>query len=330
MMAWNPTMIGYHDKNDQYKWRDPQVWSKQLGFQSTYMKSALSLKAFADSKKPWQFTDKRHLQQLKNIVRQAKDLGNGYIYEWDMGSDNDDDNDNNKVNAQHEMLKKANYFAVDWLHLSRDGHEKVARDLIEVIHKLMNTRTTPIPNNDDNVGTWGSGDTCFFWYESGDIDNQFVQYSENVKLVKFSKAWNKFALEIIDKSWIQVVDADTKNIVDDDNMRQVIITYMVTNANKKIYPKVQVEISGQSLKNERNKKVIINPVTDAFGTRDVHVTSSSSVGFVQSDVKDVKISITPLEIIEAPFRVISIILGSEDAVVSDNFGGGDDISWINN
>lgn len=61
-------------------------------------------------------------------------------------------------------------FAGDWHHLSPKGHEKVADDLMEMIkeHITSEGHIEPI------LGTWGLGDTCHIWFNTGETNLLYI------------------------------------------------------------------------------------------------------------------------------------------------------------
>jgi len=197
------------------------------------------------------------------------------------------------VDEKTLMLSSMKMFAGDWFHLSEDGHREVAQ-AVRVILK-----NNPIKRSDE-VGTWGKGDLCYQWYETGKVD---IPFSDVVTLDEYKPG--KYALQFPSTGgYLQITNPMKEP-------RALMLSYMTTGPVKTIYPETEVKIN-----NSQTRPIIIKPVCNDYEFP-VHVSANSNIGMVLPGENIV--SIKPLETTEQPFRVIGVALITGNEKMPDNF-----------
>jgi hypothetical protein len=187
-------------------------------------------------------------------------------------------NDNNVNN--HRNTSSLRYT------LSPTAHARVAQDLEVVVRNELRQlyegqAVSTSPSYSPVVGTWGSGDSCQLWYETGKGLSQ-QHYSRGLQQREFS---NRYALEVAAPTGgtLQV-----HNPFEED--RVVYLTYMTCSANassRKVYPRTMVRLQGD------HSHVILDPSHD--DNRDIsHRTRTSAVGLVPAGTT-MSLEFMPLE-----------------------------------
>jgi hypothetical protein len=235
-----------------------------------------------------------------------------------IDSDGDDD-DNNK------FLRYT---------LSREGHAIIAKDLRvilndpTVIRKRKNkyypsssssspTLSTSVTSSSSSqqqlLGSWGSGDSCQIWYDTGknSLPDHHFEYSKGLKLIEFHP--NLYALEVQGGGG----DATLRVYNPFDEDRMVYISYMTTSAiaaANKVYPKIKVRIQQQqqekkpvkegssskmrllassSLLSSSSNSIILDPSHDD-NNDDKHRMRTTAIGFVSAHSTGI-LDFSPLE-----------------------------------
>lgn len=167
------------------------------------------------------------------------------------------------------------------------GHAKVAQD----IHDLVDALQVPILQTDTDtrniVGTWGSGDACQLWYETGHAPPQ-------LKIKGFSKTFDKYAWQVPDKGGSLTVHNPFQG------PRMVYLTYMTTSPASqphKVYPKTTVQINGKPT-------VSLNPYHEDH-LEHGHVTRTTAIGMVEPGTTST-IHLSSRETTLAAFRVVGV------------------------
>jgi len=288
VQLWHPKMILYKSNGKIITMLE---WLKENGFgdmapeliNGSQLKKALE----ATSSEDWGFNFDK-LNNGMSILEDIANTVNGVLLKgppFQIESYKD-------VDEKTLMLSTMKMFAGDWFHLSEDGHREVAQ-AVKVILK-----NNPIKRSDE-VGTWGTGDLCYKWYETGKVD---IAFSDAV--VKNFKP-GKYALQFPSTGGSLRITNPFKE------PRSLMISYMTTGPDTTIYPKTEVKIN-----NSQSQPVIIKPVCNDYEFP-VHVSGSENVGMVQPGENIV--SINPLETKEQPFRVVAAAIINGDEKISDNF-----------
>ncbi|OEU07840.1 hypothetical protein FRACYDRAFT_250464 [Fragilariopsis cylindrus CCMP1102] len=183
--------------------------------------------------------------------------------------------------------------------LSREGHAIIAKDLRGILNDptairkrknnyyssssssssptLSTALTSPPPSSSKQqqqqlLGSWGSGDSCQIWYDTGknSLPDHHFEYSKGLKLIEFHP--NRYALEVQDGGG---GDATLRVYNPFDEDRMVYISYMTTSATaaaNKVYPKTKVRIQQQQQQQQQQEKQ--KPVLEG-STSKMRLASSS-------------------------------------------------------
>jgi hypothetical protein len=182
--------------------------------------------------------------------------------------------------------------------LSAQGHAVIASRIQSLVKEAQIVQLQPSERN--AVGTWGSGDSCQLWYETG----KGIPKTKGLTLKRFSQTNDKYALEV-------PITGGSLTITNPlPEPRMVYMTYLTTSASShphKIYPKTQVHVSGQD---QQQTGVILDPYHD--DNREMrHVTRTTAIGMVPPGTSVIRMA--PMEQTLAPFRVVGVsILASEE------------------
>jgi hypothetical protein len=154
--------------------------------------------------------------------------------------------------------------------------------------------------NRDTLGSWGSGDSCQLWYETG----QGLPDFRGLNFKSFSQSENKYALEVPLKGG----SLSIKNPFDTNRM--VYLTYMTTSVvpshPHKIYPRTKVQL------NHKNS-VLLDPThedNDDDNAEDDdrhHVTRTTAIGSIRPN-GITELRLDPMEQTLAPFRIVGVSL----------------------
>ncbi|KAL3909629.1 MAG: hypothetical protein SGILL_008013 [Bacillariaceae sp.] len=236
----------------------------------------------------WMLRKDENEQQLTEIVN----FTNGFVYHMAVPA-----NGNFADIVREWFVEEFNgSLAYD---LSSTAHAMLAESLQDVVQSEVKRQPTPtLPI----LGSWGSGDSCKLWYESGKGISD-LKYSRGLQYKEFSK---RFALEVVSSSGGSL---QVHNPFDEDRM--VYLTYMTTSANagsKKVYPKTKVRLSGSS--------IVLDPSHE--DNRDTsHRTRTSAVGIVPAGAT-VSLEFSPLEEYTLnKFRIVGLsFLAKEKATLN--------------
>jgi len=237
-----------------------------------------------------------HPEQMRDIIalhRKIKNVVGGYLFGLD---------EINSVewNNKDWVANRLSLF-YDIVHYSQSGHDFVANGIKDLLRSIQ-------PNASNNLGSWGDGDSCHMWYNTGIVA---IDYNpkEEMKLNEFSLA--KFALEIPYSGGELIINNPFSS------PRQLMITYMTTGPSKTIYPEVELIIN-----EAYHRPISINPLATEYRFN-VHVAKTAKLDVIPPG--DNKVLIRPVEGIGRnvlfPFRVVAIsVLG--DANPTNNFAPG--------
>jgi hypothetical protein len=188
-------------------------------------------------------------------------------------SDNDSNDDDNDSMIQYT--------------LSPEGHQTVAN----AIRSLVDEQQVLQKTNRNTLGSWGSGDSCQIWYETG----QGLPEFRGLSFKSFSQS-EKYALELPLKGGSLTI----KNPFDTNRM--VYLTYMTTSAPShpnKIYPRTKVQLNNKN-------SVILDPYHDD-NAEDRHVTRTTAIGSIPPN-GITELRLDPMEQTLAPFRIVGVSL----------------------
>lgn len=179
-------------------------------------------------------------------------------------------------------------FLPDCTHYSIAGHKLIQ----EGINNLLRDAN---PVRDNTVEAWDSWDKCESWFATGN-----TTLSTDMKMIEFSP--DKFALEA--PGWIELkVERGVT----------LSINYMAGGP-EQIYPKTMIRLG------EKQALEAIPVVkTHASGKQNVHVVQTLKVGKVEAGT--IKLQMFPMEEKENPFRIVGIVMTTEEEPVAQAIAG---------
>jgi len=183
------------------------------------------------------------------------------------------------------------WFGPDLHHLTEIGHQVLADGILQLLSPLKSELFSVKP-----FGTFGFGDQCYNWFETGKVDleikggtlvNMLAQFSENPED-------KKFVLEI-DPDKGGEIYFKSKFIVD----APLGLGYM-SQSEPRNYPIVEITA------NYNQPPILIDPNKNRSFRGHVHITAFSHVGWAKPG--DNVIHITPKEKTKYPLRIIGIYI----------------------
>jgi len=218
---------------------------------------------------------KKGVYDREETMEEISQATNAILYTWNIQGD------------IKKLLKERFPLFADLVHPNDEGHALIARDIKKIISKVKTKRS-------DRVGTWGDGDFCASWFQSGAIDhnhhNNIALRSPNTPLNKFDEKKEKYALEFLKKETAVQIENPF------DGPRKLFLTYMASYPNR-LYPKVSVYIGGQP----KSNVTIIDPI--ASYDFPVHVQDTKMVGVIAPGKNVLKFH-TLESNTKAPFRLV--------------------------
>jgi hypothetical protein len=196
-----------------------------------------------------------------------------------------------------EVVDKG-WFSSDWHHLSAHGHQFIANNLLAYLQTVTQDVFKP-----KRLGTFGMGDQCWNWFESGDVQLDYV----NAEPKNMLRDGMKVTLEIDPKTAPQGGSLGFDSQF--DIPVPVGLAYMSIR-DPPDYPKVEVKVNSIF-----SAGVSIDPAYNN-NTPSVHIVVFAHVGWVLPG-RNI-ITITPLEHSKTnPFRVVGVFLCGECAKMGD-------------
>jgi hypothetical protein len=177
--------------------------------------------------------------------------------------------------------------------LSPKGHELVANGIRQIVNEQ---KILENPNR-NTLGTWGSGDKCQLWYETGkDLPKQ-----GNLPLHQFAP--DRYALEVSSEGGSISLENPF------GEARMVYFTYMTTSSSiqysNKMYPKTKVQV------NDRNS-VLVDPYhNDDNSEQKGHVIRTSAIGKIAPGISKISFQVME-EYTLAPFRIVGVLILPEE------------------
>jgi hypothetical protein len=280
VQLWSPRDLHYYSNGREIAFGEWRILQSEA---AAWSDKAAVLRAMQQER--WYLReDPEQVAQLEHILRAV----GGIIYRMPAPI-----NINGNLNVITEWFEEEQRTTEEDSHsssfqytLSAAAHSKVSTDLEELVRDELRkseetTGASISPSYAPVVGTWGSGDSCHLWYETGKgLSHQ--HYSRGLEHKEFS---HHHALEVAAPTGgtLQV-----HNPFEED--RLVYLTYMTTSANassKKVYPRTKVHFQGD------HSHMILDPSHD--DNRDTsHRTRTSAVGVIPAG-ETLQLEFTPLE-----------------------------------
>ena len=184
-----------------------------------------------------------------------------------------------------ESVEQKQLFLDDMHHFSKKGHVKIASDLANIITEQMTRMNlNQHPPRDD--GTWGRGDDCYSWYQTGKAPRD-IKLSGGT-MTQFKPRNQKYAYE--------VSHPNTATLEFLSNEGSAIYLNYMTIGSIQQYPRVDIGGIGIESRNHLRPESI---------SENMHISSIVKLGTATSSDK-IQIDVTPTEVKELPFRIIGV------------------------
>jgi hypothetical protein len=187
----------------------------------------------------------------------------------------------------------AGWFSDDWHHMSATGHRMIAQEMLDILSTVKHDVF-----KEKRIGSFGVGDQCYNWFQSGDID---VQYS------------GAHANDLLASNHANLGDPDFKKVtLEFDPVAGGSITF-----NSKFDISVPVGLAYMSITDPADYQVVdvsvdggapvrVDPSINRSYMTSAHITVFSQVGLARPGENTIQI--TPVDQRKNPFRVIGIYL----------------------
>lgn len=201
--------------------------------------------------------------------------------------------------------------------LSANGHAVVAKSIRDAVRKHRSNGSKPAQifsasPADQLLFSWGSGDACHLWYDTGQegLPADPNDYSGGLSLREIGK--NSYALEVT------LSQGGTLKVYNPfDSERLVYLTYLTASGlatSNKVYPKTKVKMVAQQQQQDNSQtnpskkttSVLLDPSHDVATQHRYHYTQTSAVGMVSSHHTGIFEFTTLEEYTVHPFRIVGV------------------------
>jgi len=292
------------------EWRSDEKQKEHKGKHLLKNKKEQPLSVDTIKKLVWTFRDlspaeQEHIYELENTMAteegtisrmpRPKNINDSLDIITDWFIEEEIENENDASSSLHYTL-------------SQRGHAQVAkgiRDILELSAAARITRRRPpartrshpsaahltLPTSSQLlVGSWGSGDSCQLWYETGRDDLPDPHdYTEGLKAKEFHPG--RYALEVVSPNGGNLT---VHNPFDED--RIVYLTYLTTSARaaaNKVYPKTKVSVVKEQNQASSSSTIVLDPSHDNNSDL-MQRTRTTAVGLVEARTTGM-LELSPLE-----------------------------------
>jgi len=277
----NPRPFGVHRQraDGQREWLSFQEWRQQhssLEWNSDEFNSALT-------KENWTLRPDEHSFSSLDLEDIATKVNGRVVWMEEFGS--------NPASTVSKLFEYGGEKEPSYI-LSEEGHAQIARLIQSSVHE-PSLLARPDRNR---LGNWGIGDSCQFWYNTGDT----AMATTNLKFERFSDK-KKFSLAVPNEGGSLSVQNPF------EESRLLYLSYMTTStahANK-IYPKCMVQLNGKD-------SVILDPFHDDHSDSR-HTLRTAAVGKIPPG-SVATIQLRPMEYTRQPFRLVGASFLAIDAL----------------
>jgi hypothetical protein len=238
----------------------------------------------ADPTAQWAWSDGM-VADSKQVSMQALDSiakVHGYVYEFQRPDSP------MKVMEDH-------WFGPDYHHLSSKGHEIVAQGIFSLLQR-PETNAPPFTKLKFQDRSWGKGDQCFSWYETG--ETRSVEISGGT--MKLFVKPDKWALHIGQRFGAEARLTFSNN----SNERQPVELFFMSWGDPSIYPKSTITLTSEE--NASVNRMTLDPIYPIRAQRIYHITNTVRVGWAEPGRNS--LHIVPNETTERPLRVTGIVM----------------------
>jgi hypothetical protein len=230
-------------------------------------------------------------QDSEDIARSAEQQMNavgGHIYQVPMPE-------------SLQITFDEHWFGPDYHHLSSQGHAMVANHLAKMLRdesivgspKRFDIHGIPLAP-DEGIGSWGEGDQCYSWYETGTHPDIRVDGGTVKNFVKNDKWAVSVGLTFGQPSNIWFPNRKS-------SWQPVML--MIMSWGPGVYPKSRIDLLSPGFENQSSMLDPLhpNPLNHVF-----HVTRTAHVGW--ANFGESRLTVDPIEDMQRPFRVIGIVM----------------------
>lgn len=262
---WYPRMVRVADSGFR---RDKEsigleAYQKQMGYQNLHDHD------FMDhlQKNPHKMY-LNHRVDLQEIQRKVVQDVRGYV--WQM-----------PIPTQHDQLgahvaQLAPLYSPDYKHLSKKGHEFVARGLKRLLKTIPASSTVPLV-----TAPWTHHDSCASWLLGGQVPHN---HGSRVQLRMFDEHAKKYALDVDPQGGSLII------VNPFEESAYLYLSYMATGPPRK-YPQTRITVGGES--------TILDPLVEG----NVHIAVTKQVGTLQPG--DNAVHVQAMEASEWPIRLVA-------------------------
>ena len=207
-----------------------------------------------------------------------------------------------------EVIAKG-WFGSDLHHLTSFGHRLLADGILQLLNPLKNL----LFNDQKRLGSFGKGDQCYNWFETGQMQLEIESDGKGTTMVDMLDQTSENPQ---DKKYVLEIDSETGAKITFrskfDFSAPVGLGYM-SQSDPKNYPLVEITINSQPT-------VLINPNKNKSFRGHPHITAFSHVGWAEPGNNVLKIR--PTETTKYPFRVIGVYICGVCFDLGNNLGSG--------
>ena len=202
-------------------------------------------------------------------------------------------------NPNPEALKYL--FSSDFHHLNEHGHKLVGDAIRDILIKksIIDEAGWLKPNSENKIsvgpsyGTWGKGDQCYSWYETG--QSPLEHKGGNMK--RFIKP-DKYAHEISIGNGVSSISFENKSLWP----IPLKLIYMIWTEDK--YPKAKITIQNNNGGKEVSSSMVLNPIHPNGKMRMWHIAFMTEVGIAHPGFNTLTIECIEKKV--KPFRLVGI------------------------
>ena len=255
----------------------------------------------ADPSATWTWAPKMK-QDSEDIARSAEEQMNavgGHIYHLPMPD-------------SPQVALDEHWFGHDYHHLSSQGHFMVADHLAKLLQderivgtpKRLDIHGVPL-TQDASIASWGQGDQCFSWYETGTHPDIRVEGGTVKNFVKN----DKWAVNV------GLTFGQPANIWFPNRKLSVQpVMLMIMSWGIGVYPKSRIDLESPGFENQSSMLDPLhpNPLNHVF-----HVTRTTHVGW--ASFGESRLTVDPIEDMQRPLRVIGIVMCGACTEMDENY-----------
>ena len=248
----------------------------------------------------WAPKMKQDSEAIANEARQhMKEVG-GHIYQVPMPE-------------SPQVAFDEHWFGPDYHHLSSQGHAMVANHLVKLLRNesIMSNHQQPDINDislapdESGIGSWGAGDQCYSWYETGTHPDIQVDGGTVKNFVKNDKWAVNVGLTFGQPAniWFPNRKPEAQPVM-----------LMIMSWGPGVYPKAKIELRSPGFADQSS---VLDPLHPDPLNHLFHVTRTAHVGW--ANFGQSQITVDPIEDMQRPLRVIGIVMCGACLEMNDNY-----------